>query len=171
MTRIPNVLAIWFSSYDFIQDRPLKVDCPLSLGRTIKWPSTLSLSTLIMNETYRFWWNLLNCYPENARITISLTLYQTVRHKQVQIKYGFFIHRDNFSFAKRVQWLFIDDLTFEGHFMLTYCNSLKWIEIHWFSDKLNTSYEVNWGQIQNEPFHTTTNTASNHLTVGVRVLG
>ena len=127
-----------------------------------------------MNETYRFWWNLLNCYPEKARITISLTLYQTVRHKQVQIKYGFFIHPDNFSFAQRVQWLFIDDLTFEGHFMLTYCNSLKCIEIieiHWFSDKLNTSYEVNWGQIQNEPFHTTTNTASNHLTVGVRVLG
>ena len=41
----------------------------------------------------------LNYYPEKARITISLTLYQTVRHLQVQIKYGFFIRRDNFRFS------------------------------------------------------------------------
>ena len=56
----------------------------------------------------------LNYYPEKTRITISLTLYQTVRHWQVQIKYGFLYPPRQFQIFQtenRVKWFFINDLT------------------------------------------------------------
>ena len=97
---------------------------------TWKWPvSSLAsiLQAILISWNWRKitvpTWKPINYYLEKARITISLTLYQTVRHEQVLIKYGYFIHRDNFSFEKRVKWFFISDLTLKGQKVLIQWNS------------------------------------------------
>ena len=97
---------LWASTYASWMMSKISKD-GLKFWLKVKAETRMKNSTILRKQT---WWQTEiggNCDMNaktvkllswKAQITISLIPLQTVRHWQVQIKYGFFIHRDNFSF-------------------------------------------------------------------------